>query len=162
LVPAGTPRGKKILSEQGITVTGQISPNRSSSMGCGGVIAVIIFAAVAMNMLFKDPSSPTKNAAPNDSLNTESGPLSNLAQIARDGAKEIEQKRRLAAKEAGLKFNQEQADKGDSFGLFRMGERYRDGDGVVKDLVTASNYFIRAIAAGSTTASNALVELGRW
>lgn len=36
-----------------------------------------------------------------------------------------------------LKFNQDQADKGDAYGQYRMGQRYLTGDGVAKDLPTA-------------------------
>jgi TPR repeat protein len=56
-------------------------------------------------------------------------------------------------------FNQAQADKGDAYGLLRMGERYRDGDGVPKDLVKAKDYFTKAVAAGSTDAANELAQL---
>jgi hypothetical protein len=55
-----------------------------------------------------------------------------------------------------LKFNQDLADKGDAYGLLRMGERYRDGDGVPKDLNKAREYFTKAIAAGSPTAAEEL------
>jgi hypothetical protein len=43
-----------------------------------------------------------------------------------------------------LKWNQEQADEGDPAALLRMGERYRDGEGVKKDLAKAAEYFKRA------------------
>ena len=49
--------------------------------------------------------------------------------------KEDAQKRAITAK--AVAFNQAQADKGDAYGLLRMGERYRDGDGVPKDLARA-------------------------
>jgi len=70
-----------------------------------------------------------------------------------------------AAKEAKedrtLKWNQAQADKGDAFGLLRMGERYRDGDGVPKDLSRAREYFSKASAAGSPTAAESLSKLNQ-
>ena len=46
-----------------------------------------------------------------------------------------------------LKYHQDLADKGDSFGLLRMGERYRDGDGVPKDLSKAREYLSKAATA---------------
>ena len=58
-----------------------------------------------------------------------------------------------------LRYNQEQAAKGDGYGLLRMAERYRDGDGVEKDLTKAKEYFNKAIAAGSPTAAEELKEL---
>jgi hypothetical protein len=61
--------------------------------------------------------------------------------------------------DAALKFNQSQADKGDAFGLLRMGERYRDGDGVPKDLEKAKDYFTKATAAGCSDATNELAKL---
>lgn len=60
-----------------------------------------------------------------------------------------------------LKWNQEQADKGDAFGLLRMGERYRDGDGVPKDLAKARQYFTKAVAAGAPDADKALSKLNQ-
>lgn len=63
------------------------------------------------------------------------------------------------AKAGAVKWNQEEADKGDSYGLLRMGERYRDGDGVEKDLVKAQEFLTKASAAGSSTATDALQKL---
>jgi hypothetical protein len=44
-------------------------------------------------------------------------------------------------------------------GLLRMGERYRDGDGVPKDLAKARDYFEKAVAAGSPSAAEELSKL---
>ena len=60
-----------------------------------------------------------------------------------------------------LKWHMEQAEKGDSFGLFRMGEHYRDGDGVPRDLDKAREYFTKAAAAGSPAAADALSKLNQ-
>jgi len=49
--------------------------------------------------------------------------------------------------------------KGDMFGLLRMGERYRDGDGVEKDLGKAREYLQKAADAGSPTAKEELANL---
>jgi TPR repeat protein len=51
-----------------------------------------------------------------------------------------------------LKRNQEQADEGDPAALHRMGERYRDGDGVKKDLAKAAEYFKKADVAAEAMA----------
>lgn len=64
-----------------------------------------------------------------------------------------------AAEEKALKMNQDLAAKGDAYGLLRMGERYRDGTAVEKDLSKAREYFTNAIAAGSLDASNELARL---
>jgi TPR repeat protein len=40
-----------------------------------------------------------------------------------------------------------------------MGQRYRDGDGVDKDLVKAKEYLTKAAAAGSPTASEEFKKL---
>ena len=58
-----------------------------------------------------------------------------------------------------LKSNQDLADNGDAYGLLRMGERYRDGEGVTKDLAKAREYLARAAAAGSPTATDDLKKL---
>lgn len=57
---------------------------------------------------------------------------------------------------AYLQRNQELADKNDPFGLLKMGERYRDGDGVEKDLAKATNYLSKAAAMGDPTAAREL------
>lgn len=53
------------------------------------------------------------------------------------------------------------ADSGDAYGLLRMGERYRDGDGVPEDLNKAHDYLAKAAAAGSATAADELAKLNR-
>jgi hypothetical protein len=58
-----------------------------------------------------------------------------------------------------LKSHQDLADKGDAYGLLRMGERYRDGEGVTKDLAKARDYLTKAAAAGSSTADDDLKKL---
>jgi TPR repeat protein len=71
--------------------------------------------------------------------------------------KQEAEKQSITAK--AVAFNQSQADKGDAFGLQRMGERYRDGDGVPKDLVKAKDYLAKSAAAGSLDATNELSQL---
>ena len=78
-----------------------------------------------------------------------------LAKLAKD--KEDEKKR--AVQDKVLKFNQDAADKGDAYGLLRMGERYRDGEGVPKDLAKAKDYLTKAAAAGSPSAADELKNL---
>jgi TPR repeat protein len=63
------------------------------------------------------------------------------------------------AAEIALKSNQDAAAKGDVYGLLRMGERFRDGDGVEKDLVKARDYLQKAVDAGSITAKEELSKL---
>ncbi len=58
-----------------------------------------------------------------------------------------------------LRLNQDQAAKGDPYGLLRMGERYRDGDGVPKDLAKARDYFSKAAAAGEPSAADELSKM---
>jgi hypothetical protein len=66
-----------------------------------------------------------------------------------------------AAQVRALKGNQEDADKGDAYGLLRMGERYRDGDGVEKDLSKAREYLAKAANAGSSTAADELSKMNQ-
>ena len=85
--------------------------------------------------------------------------------------KALDDQRRAAAEKAEaakkavqarvLKSNQDLADKGDAYGLLRMGERYRDGEGVPKDLAKAKDYLTKAAAAGSTTAADELSKLNQ-
>jgi TPR repeat protein len=72
-------------------------------------------------------------------------------------AKAAEQKKTAEAR--ALQYNQDAAAKGDSFGLMRMGERYRDGDGVEKDVAKAKEYLQKAADAGSPTAKEELSQL---
>jgi len=71
--------------------------------------------------------------------------------------KSAEQKKLAEAR--ALQSNQAAAAKGDLFGLMRMGERYRDGDGVEKDLGKARDYLQKASDAGSPTAKDELSKL---
>jgi hypothetical protein len=86
-------------------------------------------------------------------------------------ARQVAEQRRAAGERAAavkkatqdkvLKWHLEQAEKGDSYGLFRMGEHYRDGDGVPRDLDKAREYFTKAVAAGSPSAADALSKLNQ-
>jgi TPR repeat protein len=78
-------------------------------------------------------------------------------QIAAQKAKDAAAKK--SGEERALKMNQDLADKGDAYGLLRMGERYRDGDGVAKNLPKAREYFTKAVAAGSPSAQEELDSL---
>jgi hypothetical protein len=77
------------------------------------------------------------------------------AQAKKDAAKVKADEARARA----LKMNQDAAEKGDAYGLLRMGERYRDGEGVEKDAARARDYLQRAAAAGSQTAADELKKL---
>lgn len=74
-------------------------------------------------------------------------------------ARQQQQTQVQLANQRALKFDQDQAAKGDEYGLLRMAERYRDGEGVEKDLTKAKEYFSKAITAGSPTAADELKEL---
>ena len=73
-------------------------------------------------------------------------------------AKEKKEAKLQAIKNKALKSNQDAADRGDDYGLLRMGERYRDGDGVEKNLTKAREYLTKAAAAGSSTATDELKQ----
>jgi len=60
-----------------------------------------------------------------------------------------------------LAYNQGQAAKGDPIGLLRMGEFYRDGYGVPKDLKKAQEYLTNAANAGSVTAAEELAQMNQ-
>ena len=76
-----------------------------------------------------------------------------------DAAKKAIQDKKIAVEAKVLKSNQDLAEKGDAYGLLRMGERYRDGNGVEKDLAKAKDYLTKAAAAGSQTAADELSKL---
>lgn len=59
---------------------------------------------------------------------------------------------------AALKYDEDLAAKGDAFGELRMGERYRDGDGVVKDLIKARQMFSASADQGNPDAAKALAN----
>lgn len=81
------------------------------------------------------------------------------AAAAKKLAAQREQQRIYLNQSNAVRYNQELAAKGDEYGLLRMAERYRDGDGVEKDLTKAKEYFNKAIAVGSTTAAEELKKL---
>lgn len=85
--------------------------------------------------------------------------IQNVPAVLAKLAKEKEDEKKRAVLDKVLKFNQDAADKGDPYGLLRMGERYRDGDGVPKDLVKAKDYLTKAAATGSPTADSELKNL---
>jgi len=66
---------------------------------------------------------------------------------------------RNAALNKALQANLAAAAQGDAYGLLRMGERYRDGEGVEVDLKKAREYLEKAAAAGSPTAAEELSAL---
>jgi hypothetical protein len=76
-------------------------------------------------------------------------------------AREHSEAQKNVAATGALKFEQSQADKGDSYWLFHLGERYRDGNGVPKDLDKARDYFERAKKAGNSNADDELKKLNQ-
>jgi TPR repeat protein len=58
-----------------------------------------------------------------------------------------------------LKFWQEKADQGDSYGQFHLGQHYLTGDGVEKDSAKARDLFQKAAAQGNKEAEAALQKL---
>jgi hypothetical protein len=76
-----------------------------------------------------------------------------------NAAREQAAKKKTHAAEGALRFNQELAEKGDSYGQLRMGERYRDGDGVPRDLQKARDWFAKAAAQGDKAAASELAAL---
>jgi TPR repeat protein len=74
-------------------------------------------------------------------------------------AKAAAEQRKKIGEAAALKFNQDAAAKGDAYGLFRMGERYRDGDGFEKDLAKSKDYFQKSAVAGNQDVALALKNL---
>jgi len=66
--------------------------------------------------------------------------------------------RKLGANHA-LELNEAAAATNNPYGLLRMGERYRDGDGVEKNSARAKDYLQRAADAGSPTAADELKRL---
>ena len=55
--------------------------------------------------------------------------------------------------------DQRYADQGRGFAQLRMARRYREGDGVEKNLTKARLYFIKAVAAGLPGARDELAKL---
>jgi hypothetical protein len=77
----------------------------------------------------------------------------------RQAALNAEKQKKKDMEDRVLKSNEDLAAQGDAYGLRRMGERYRDGDGVAKDFTKAKIYLQKASEAGSETASNELSTL---
>ncbi|HEV2691704.1 MAG TPA: hypothetical protein VG347_02295 [Verrucomicrobiae bacterium] len=97
-------------------------------------------------------------------VNAQAGQSSPLPPVMKEetdfqiAAKAREKQRTIVLSKA-LQANQEAAAQGDAYGLLRMGERYRDGEGVEQDLVKARDYLKKAADAGSPTAADELAAL---
>jgi TPR repeat protein len=63
------------------------------------------------------------------------------------------------ARAGALAWNQLQAEKGDAYSQLRMGERFRDGEGVARDLSRACAWFAKSAAQGNARAVKALLDL---
>jgi TPR repeat protein len=74
-------------------------------------------------------------------------------------AKAIAEKRAVENAAKALAWNRAQAEKGDAYGQFRMGERYRDGEGVARDPQQARAWFAKSAAQGNIEARLALQKL---
>jgi hypothetical protein len=113
------------------------------------------------NFQFTDTSGGISTIAAYDYGTPYIPPSPTPEQIA--AAKKATKEKADVAKQAGaavaLKANQDAAAKGDAYGLLRMGERYRDGDGVETNLAKAKEYLQKAAAAGSPTAAEELSRL---
>lgn len=95
-----------------------------------------------------------------DKLNNEyQAKIDDVPNVLAKQAKDKEAEKKRECEDKALEYNQQAADKGDPYGLLRMGERYRDGDGVQKDLAKAKDYLTKAAAAGSPTAADELNQL---
>ena len=72
--------------------------------------------------------------------------------------KALKQKSESAA--AALRFHQQLADKGDPYGLFRMGQRYLTGDGVETNFAKAQTLLSQAASKGQSDAKALLERVG--
>lgn len=160
LVPAGTPRGQTILSKLGITVTGRLGSG-SRSLGCLSIIGAALLIGIFCSYCGGGNSPRTSSAPPRSAV---AAPPADAQIAAAQAALAAKARAADAASEKtpaqhALELNQAAAAQGDSYGLMRMGERYRDGDLVEKDVVKARDYLQRAAAAGSITAQDDLKRL---
>ena len=76
-----------------------------------------------------------------------------------EAAKQALAKKKIVLAAKALKSNQDDAARGDSYGELRMGERYRDGDGVPKDLALARSWLTKAAAHGEPAAKRDLAQI---
>jgi TPR repeat protein len=86
---------------------------------------------------------------------TQPAPTPEEIQAAKDAAKI----KKVEADARALQHDKEMADQGDSYGERRMGERYRDGDGVKRNLNTAGIWLGVAANHGDKEAAKELNEL---
>jgi len=85
--------------------------------------------------------------------------IRDLPTVLAQRAKETSDAKKQAVADKALKYNQDQADKGDPIGLQDMGERYRDGNDVPKDLNKAREYFEKAKIAGNPLVDDELKKM---
>ena len=72
---------------------------------------------------------------------------------------QAQQEKRAELMANAIAFYQKQADAGDSYAQLRLGEIYRDGEGVPKDLAKARDYLAKAAAQGNQDAQKELGQL---
>ena len=121
---------------------------------------------VRQNYKYRAASGETKTVRTLDCGTPYIPPLPTKEQIesAKAAAAQAASQRKAAtqaAEQRALEWNQKQAAKGDAFGEFRMGERYRDGDGVEQDLSKAREFFQKSAEQGNAAAVQALKDLNR-
>lgn len=74
-------------------------------------------------------------------------------------AKLAQEKKNRETEANTVKWVRDQADAGDAFSQFRMGERYLKGDGVEKDDSLAKKYLTKASAQGNQDARDLLAKM---
>jgi TPR repeat protein len=77
----------------------------------------------------------------------------------RESQDEARKKTMDEAQTKALAWDQSQAEQGDAYGQLRMGQRFRDGDGVARDLVMARAWLSKSAYQGNSHAVKALSEL---
>jgi len=90
-------------------------------------------------------------AACYDVTRTANPPASELADAAR--------RRKLENQAKAFKYYRELADQGDALGEWRLGEMYRDGEGVARDLQKSREWLVKAANQGEKDAATDLSEL---
>lgn len=78
---------------------------------------------------------------------------------AKQSAASAKEKVRQESEAKILKWNQDQAAQNDPYGLLRMGERYRDGEGVETNFSKAREYLTRSADLGNATAKEEVEKL---
>lgn len=146
--------GVEYLNESGLTERTNLPFNFSASQD-------YVFAHVDFEKQWANGAYGASGEQARDFLDLERRQQAQESEATAEKAKAEAAKAKADLEKKTLVWHQQLAEKGDAFGLFRMGERYLKGDGVPKDEAKGRGLLERAAAKGESDAKAILDTLSK-